>query len=178
MESQRPRQTRRTPWKTMTKGEFATPKAVAAKRHHGVGSLTPEVKGSTRNPATVRNAMEALAAADLFVTRLVPHLSEVAVLYRAGDERAAAVELKDAVEGIGFLADLINAVGRATGIEPLPSGDHELGRVALALQAIRTASDNQDLAALVAHLEEELIPALARLQPAIPGLEARVAAYA
>ena len=82
------------------------------------------------------------------------------------------------VPAAAWVGELLAAVGRATGVDMPPSGDHELGRLALALNEIKRAEGGADVPTLVAVLEEELIPSVLRLAPAFPMLEARVAASA
>src|SRR4029079_18220304 len=100
-----------------------------------VGSLTPAVNPSTRgHEIPAERALEALVAADFYLTRLVAGLTEIAGQFRLGANLEAEEALAGAVSGIHCLADILSTVARATGVEAPPSSDQELGLIALALQ--------------------------------------------
>ena len=145
-------------------------------RHSRVGSLTSGVKPVS--PATTERALEALAAADIYTTRLVSGLREIALAFELGEHDQASDALTGAVAGLRCLADILAMVSRATGIETTPSTDQELGRIALCLRQVEETYERREFRALARLIDEDLVPSLARLAPSFPQLEARVAALA
>ena len=141
-----------------------------------VGSLTSRVKPVSQ--ATTERALEALAAADIYTTRLVSGLREIALAFELGEHDQAAEALSGAVAGLRCLADILAMVGRATGVQTTPSTDQELGRIALCLKEVEQSYSRRELRTVARLIDEELVPALARLAPSFPQLEARVAARA
>jgi hypothetical protein len=121
-------------------------------------------------------AVEALIAADFYVTRLVAELREVALELQLGCSAEAYPRLSGAVAGIRCLADILAEVGRATGVDTSPSADQELGRIALCLQRIGGAQARRDPAEIARLIEVDLVPTLTRLAPSFPHLEARLVA--
>jgi hypothetical protein len=138
-----------------------------------VGSLTNAVNRTESVPSAERTR-EALMASEIYAGRIIAGLYDTVATFRLGEYDEAKEELTGALSGIHCLAELLAAVGEATGVD-LPAADQALGELAMSLHAIEVARAADNFDAVIEVIERDLVPSLSRLAPSFPQMEACIA---